>query len=162
MKTYEFREVLEHAGITRSQLARWTDAGILQPAGGGGKGQRREYTLHQVVEAVVCDRLHRLGASEVAMRAAVAAMNYISGLAGAVRVGRTILWLRLTARDVRRYDARIDADLELRQMTASGPMISVETHLKVQYDLSKGVFGIAIPLLDIIADVERSTGEKLS
>lgn len=160
---YSFGEVIQHVvGLDRSRLTRWSDAGIIQAGGGGGKGQRREYSLRHLVYAAICDRLHRLGCSEAVMRRALESVEYswASGARVAFGVNQDTLWLRMDSHDVARHEVR--ASIEYAGEFVSGaPILTVENHMVVGAEIRDGHFGIAIPLRQVVADVERSTGDKL-
>ena len=70
-----------------------------------------------------------------------------------------MLWIRLSPHAVRRYDGTIDA---AGTFTKGAPIIKLVSPLEVHSDLmgSSG-FGIAMNVADIIADLEKKTGEKL-
>jgi hypothetical protein len=165
VRTYEFREVLDLTGVARSQLTRWTDAGIIEPRGGGGKGCRRAYSLRNLVEVVICDRLHRLGVTETTMRKAVAVLAYawVSGARTAFQVGHDTLWLRINPKLARAPDARIDDAAEFLVTTTSraAPILSVVSHQEIAAHIRDGYFGIAINLNDIVTDLETRTGDRL-
>jgi hypothetical protein len=165
---YSFSEVLQHVeGLDRSRLTRWSDAGIIQAGGGGGKGQRREFSLQHIVYAAICDRLHRLGCSEAVMRGALRSVEYawLSGARVAFRVNRDTLWLRIDPYQIRSDGVRASmeyaGDSPGESFRRGGPLVNVENHMVVAAEIRDGTFGIAIPLRQIVAAIERSTGDKL-
>jgi hypothetical protein len=165
---YEAREVLEHTGITRNQLVRWTDAGIIQPAWpGDGKGSRRRYNLRNLIAVVVCDRLARLGVTEMAMRRVVEVLEYTWSTWSVQSMWHTqkhVLWLRIGgAHQVRRYDARIDEpSIRDGKPNRSAPLLQLVALHEVAGELQQGHFGLALPLREIIRDLEQKTGETLA
>lgn len=163
--TYEAREAVALTGVELNRLRRWTDAEILDPFGGGGKGSRRAYSLRHLVYLVVCDRLHRLGASELTMRKAIKALEYawLNGPQTALRVGQTVLWLRIHPKKADHEDARIDfaGEFALTTKSSAAPLLTVATHLEVAANIRDGYFGIAIGLLDIVTALEQKTGDTV-
>ena len=164
--TYEFRTVLEHTGVKRNQLQRWTDAAIIRAQGASGRGTRRAYTFRNLVEVVLCDRLQRLGMTEATMVKAVAALHYewLCGPTSWLTVGHDTLWLRLSPRDTRRNEGRIEYAGEFGHTTLStaAPLLTVESYLVVAANIRDGDFGLAIPLRDIVTTLEARTGDRLS
>jgi len=68
-RTFEAREALAMTGATRSELVRWTNAGILAPYGGGGsQGKRRTFDLRNLVTLMVLVRAHSLKVNEAGMK----------------------------------------------------------------------------------------------
>src|SRR5262245_5664478 len=67
-KTYGFRQVLAHTGVTRSQLQHWTEDGLIQPyTAADGQGTRNAYTFHNLIEVAVCKQLRGLGLAQTAL-----------------------------------------------------------------------------------------------
>jgi DNA-binding transcriptional MerR regulator len=166
MKTYEAREVLEHTGVTRNRLIRWTDAGIIRPAeAAGGKGTRRPYTFRNEVQVAVCDELRGLGVGEPGMRKVVDALDAHWNRPDAPINWRdpdgpknrdaAILWVAF-----QRY---VDPDMEVIAAYPVTPenLISRLTDGAVDGS-SIAESGIAIPIGRIIADLETKTGDTLA
>jgi hypothetical protein len=186
MRHYDFAEVLAYCDITRNKLARWCDAGIIQPGGGGSQGKRREFTFRNLVEVAVCDELHGLGVNEGQMRRIVGDLNTIWNQPddpmterpdGPTYRDMTILWLALV-----RFDEPTEAP---RIWSATGPdrtqvaergALSCEHVAVCPMDATELVrrmtpsaaggsgfaeTGIAIPIARIIAHLERATGDSL-
>jgi hypothetical protein len=163
MRHYDSAEVLTHCDVTRNQLARWCDAGIIQTSGGGSPGKRREFTFRNLVEVAVCADLHALGVTEAQMRGTVRDLSAIwdqpDGPIDSSRADKpthrdmTILWLAL-----HRADTLIEVDgIARREFVAAMPADA--TFLVNRLTTGDGESGIAIPIARIIADLERRTGD---
>jgi DNA-binding transcriptional MerR regulator len=175
-RTYEFREVLEHTGVPRNQLQRWTDAAIIRARGGAGKGTRRAYTFRNLVDVAICDRLHRLGVTEATMLKAVAAFHAslqwgrdawlhqpVPPNVGMFTGGHHLLWLRIPSQRMG-PESRIEyaGEFGLTTMRAGVAMLTVESDANVAQHIREGDFGIVVPLLDIVKNLEAKTGDLLS
>ena len=149
--------------VQARQIRRWADVGIVPIAGGGSQGVRREYSLRNLAEIVVCERLQRLGVAERGLKAAVSSIEYTLtawSFETTRKLAKTVLWISLSPHAVRRYDASIEA---AGTFTRGAPIIRMVSSLEVHIDLmTSSGFGIAINIADIVADLEKKTGETLS
>lgn len=161
---YDFAEVLAHCGnrLTRNKLARWCDAGIIHPDGGGSPGKRREFSFRNVIEADVCNELHGLNVTEEGMRRITQNLNILWDQPddpinhrepdGPKNRDATILWIAL-----QHHDDPIGDSICTYPVTPEN-LISRLTDGAVG---GSGVAesGIALPIGRIIADLERATGD---
>jgi DNA-binding transcriptional MerR regulator len=158
---YEFRHLVEYTGVDKDRARHWLDVGIIVPAiAADGHGTRRFFRLRELVLLRVVDWLHRFGIGEAEMRY-IASMvdNVWEGftVAALKESGRTILWIRFSAKAALRYDARL-----LATTRRAAPQVSLATLAEVATEGLHGSAGIFINLAPIIRDLEKATGETLT
>jgi hypothetical protein len=150
---YSRDQLVEHSCVAPDLLALWEDAGVFHVV------EQGQYNLHHLVQAVVCDRLYRLGLQAATLRTACRALDdsWQSGAAAAFSNGQTILWVNFSHHQVGRHGARMEtAGLLLRAAPVTRVVKAAELISDIQHD-----GGIVINLTQIVRDVEARTGEKL-
>ena len=129
MPDYSFADVLQHTGVTGSQLKRWTDISVIVAASGEGlgTGHHRSFSLLNLVEVAVAKEL-------AAFRIATPKLRELMDVIPlAVEWGLARLW--------------VNAEGVLNSMGGGDPFVKKD----------RGLFGIA--LKEILEDIERKTGE---
>jgi hypothetical protein len=141
---------------------RWADAGIIKTGGGGSQGKRREFTVRNLIEIVVCDELRGLGMNEPRLHRTVRDLNTMwnqpddpTGFGPAKYRDATILWLAF-----QRYS---DPEMEI---VATYPVTADNLIKRLTTGESDGSgvaeSGIAIPIRRIVLDLEAKTGDRLA
>ena len=103
----------------------------------------------------IVDRLARLGVSEVAIQALMRTFDTWDiprEPTTQTEIGRNILWIAMSPRQILRHNARIEA---FGQKSLSAPMMRFATRLEVTEDLKKGYFGIAVNIGDLTSPDKR-------
>jgi len=162
MSDYTFGDVLRYNGLSRNELKRWTQAGLIRPALVAGDNPRR-FSARNLVEAAVCDELRGLEMSESLVAYVLKNLNAlwdypdapinISDPTGAKNRDATILWIALE-----HYDEPIGTAKAIYPVTPQN-LISRLTDGDVD---GSGVAesGIALPIGRLIADLEQRTGDR--
>ena len=152
---YSRDELIQHSCVASDLLELWEEAGVFQVDVGG------KYTLHHLVQAVVCDRLYRLGLQHSALRAACRALDssWQSGAPVAFSTGQTNLWISFSHSQIGRHGARMEAvGMRLRSAPVTRVVNDVELLSEIRHD---GRFGIVLNLTPIVREVEERSGDKL-
>lgn len=163
MNTYRFGEVVEINGLTSNQLKRWTQIGLIVPTGTGSPdaGWRR-YTIRNVIEARICDRLRQLHVDEALLHAVVKALN---------RTWDGEAMVLVADQDYPKPASEVPVfhlSISLQQVSFPPDTTVHETYLLQIVDPARlsTIFaeddsGIFISVSKIVADVERQTGDVL-
>jgi hypothetical protein len=159
-KTYELREVAALLEKPARQIRRWADIGIIPVAGGGSQGLRREFTQRNLVEIAICDQLRRVGVPEPVFGVIVQTLDWKWQRDPPGELFRTwvnVLWVRFP--HAPEYE-----DVTIDNIAAKGrePAVMLVPASDVQVDVLEGFFGIALPLLPIVQDLEQKTGETFA
>ncbi len=151
---YTRDELLKHSCVGSDLLELWEEAKVFQINEGG------QYTLRHLIQAVVCDRLYRLGIKVPTLRVACRALDvsWQSGAAMAFSIGQTNLWVSFSPSQVDRQGAHIEAGL-----TRAEPIARVVSDVELLSEIRHaGRFGIVMNLTHIVRDVEERTGDRLA
>jgi hypothetical protein len=155
MKDYSRDELITHSCVAEDLLALWEEAGVFKVAVEG------RYTLHHLVQAVVCDRLYRLGLPAATLRVACQSIDYSwqSGAHVAFSIGQTHLWISFSHSQIQHHGARREA---VGLLLRSGPRVQVVNDVELMAEIrNEGRFGIVINLLPIVHEIEERSGDKL-
>jgi hypothetical protein len=147
--TYEARSALFLTGATRSELVRWTNAGILTAYdGGGSQGKRRRFDLRNLVTLAVLVKAHALKVNEAGMKQIAAAIDLCS------------------AKDLRNQDKPVAVwfgiESEENRYQTDPPQEPKAVILPIAWTgdyLTSGYCGTIIGLADIVRRLEQATGE---
>lgn len=165
MADYTFGDVLRHNNLTRNQLNRWVQAGLIRPV--VVEGQRlRHFTARNLVEAAVCDELRGFGLSEVLSARVIKALNVYWDQPDAPIDERPnaptvrdcpILWIGFV-RFTLGADDELHEDLLIRltDLATIGQFLTGPAGEGVDDGAESG---IAIPLHRLIRDLETKTGD---
>ena len=151
---YTRDELLKHSCVGSDLLELWEEAKVFQINEAG------QYSLRHLIQAVVCDRLYRLGIRTPALRAACRALDvsWHSGATMAFSSGHANLWVSFSPSQVDPQGDHIQAGL-----TRAEPIARVVTDLELLSDIRHaGRFGIVMNLTHIVRDVEERTGDTFA
>ena len=151
---YTRDDLIKHACVGSDLLTLWEEAGVFQVH------EKGQYDVHHVVQAVVCDRLYRLGLKAPTLRAACRALDvsWQSGAAVQFSSGYTNLWVSFSHAQVGHHGPRIEAE---RWLDRAEPLARVVNDVELLSEIRHvGRFGIVINLTHIVRDVEERTGDK--
>jgi DNA-binding transcriptional MerR regulator len=158
---YEFRHLVDYTGVHKDRARHWLDVGIIVPAvAADGHGTRRFFSLRELVLLRVVDWLHRFGIGEAEMRYTASLVDLVWDgftVAALKASGRTLLWIRFSAKAALRHDARM-----LATTRRAAPQVSLATWAEVATESGRGDAGILIDLAPIIKELETKTGELLT
>ena len=152
---YSRDELIKHSCVAPDLLDLWEEAGVFE------LNEGRQYTLHHLVQAVVCDRLYRLGLQAAVLRTACRALDYSwqSGAPMAFSIGQTHLWISFSHSQIDRHGARMEA---AGMLLRSAPITRVVNDVELISEIrNAGRFGIVLNLAPIVREVEERSGDKL-
>ena len=153
---YTRDELIKYSCVGSDLLELWEEAKVFQINEGA------HYTLRHLIQAVVCDRLYRLGIKAPTLRAACRALDvsWQSGVAAAFAIGQTHLWVSFSHSQVDHHGAHTDA---VGGLARAEPLTRVVSDVELLSDIRHaGRFGIVMNLTHVVRDVEERTGEKLA
>jgi len=150
-QTFEAKEALRLTGATRSELVRWLNAEILvSHDGGGSQGKRRRFDLRNLVTLRVLVRAHALKVNETGMKQ-IASTIAKCPPAKLRNPGEPVaIWFGIEPED-HRYAT--DPPQEPKA-------VILPISWTAEY-LASGYYGTIIGIADIVAQLERATGEIL-
>jgi len=154
-RRYTRDDLITHGCVGSDLLTLWEEAGVFLVS------EKGQYWLHHVVQAVVCDRLYRLGIKAPTLRAACRALDvsWQSGAAGKFSSGYTNLWVSFPHAQVHHDGARTEA---VGSLARAEPLARVVNDVELLSEIRHvGRFGIVINLTHIVRDVEERTGDTL-
>jgi hypothetical protein len=153
---YTRDELIKYTCVGSDLLELWEEAKVFQINEGG------QYTLRHLIQAVICDRLYRLGIKAPTLRVACRALDlsWQSGVAPAFSIGQTNLWVSFSHSQVDHQGAHIEV---VGPPARAEPFSRVVSDVELLSDIRHaGRFGIVMNLTHIVRDVEERTGDTFA